>query len=188
MNPDKDLDLESYQRSIDKITLFHLQVQSLLGCARSPRMRVLFADTTAEVVPVSNVAYPDPLTLPPSLAEWETLCRQILNDHGVHATSWFNLASVPLIPKDSHCECALIAFIHNNPHYSSLFSYISVSKPSCKPCYYWISAYNQESNRSKYYTQGYHDKWYPRWRSPSLARDLMKGSRRRYFKISATSY
>jgi len=63
LNP---IDSESHRRSIDKITLFHRQV---LRLARSPRMGELFDNTTLEVVPVSNVAHLNPLTLPLSLAE-----------------------------------------------------------------------------------------------------------------------
>jgi hypothetical protein len=96
---------------------------------------------------------------------WETLCHEILNAHDALEGPGFKLSS----PRWPQKGCALIAFIHCHPSYSPGFSYIGVSKPSCKPCYHWISAYNQESNRPRYYTQGYRDKWYLGWRSPSLA-------------------
>jgi nucleic acid/nucleotide deaminase of polymorphic system toxin len=49
-----------------------------------------------------------------------------------------------------------------------MFSYIGVSKLSCKPCYHWISAYNEERNCPKYHTKGCCDKWYPGWKRPLL--------------------
>jgi nucleic acid/nucleotide deaminase of polymorphic system toxin len=134
-------------------------------------MRGLFENTTLEVVPVTNIARPNPLTLPSSLAQWEMLSNEILAAHDARKNAKFRLATVPAAPTTVHCECALIAFLHNNSkQYSQIFPYIGVSKLSCSLCYNWIEAYNNEPNRPKFYTKGCHGKCYSSWKSPTFAK------------------
>ena len=168
MNPNESIDLEFYRRSVDKLTHFHRQVLTLLRLARLPRMRRLFNNTTVEVVPVTNLERPNPLVMSTSLPEWETLFEKVLDSQKARRTFNPFRVSVPSVPKTIHCECALVAFIHNNKEHSPVFSYIGISKLSCKPCHNWIQVYNEEPNRPSYYTKGCHDKWYPGWKSPSL--------------------
>jgi hypothetical protein len=66
-----------------------------------------------------------------------------------------------------HCECALISYVHRNPSFPA-FSYIGMSKLSCKPCHLWLSAYNQHANSGRYYTKGSHEKWCLGWKTPLL--------------------
>jgi nucleic acid/nucleotide deaminase of polymorphic system toxin len=131
-------------------------------------MRTLFNNTTVEVVPVTNLERPNPLVMSTSLPEWETLFENVLDSQNARRTFKPFRVSVPSVPKTTHCECALVAFLHNNKEHSPTFSYIGVSKLSCKPCHNWIQAYNEQPNRPSYYTKGCHDKWYPGWKSPSL--------------------
>lgn len=65
-----------------------------------------------------------------------------------------------------HCEYAIVAYLH---HHSTLpaFSYIGVSRLSCKPCYYWIKAFNK-TMKTRFRTKGCHDKWYGGWARPGL--------------------
>jgi len=58
------------------------------------------------------------------------------------------------------------------------FSYIGVSKLSCRPCNLWIKCHN-ELSPSKFYTRGCHGKWYWPWGLPKsssvqLVKDLIE--------------
>ena len=63
-----------------------------------------------------------------------------------------------------HCECAVIAHLYQ---YTTVpaFSYVGVSRLACKPCYYWIKAFN-ETMSTKFSIRGSHDKWYTKWARP----------------------
>lgn len=65
-----------------------------------------------------------------------------------------------------HCECGVVAYLYQYSAFPA-FSYIGVSKLSCKPCYYWIKAFNKTMN-TRFRTKGYHDKWYGGWARPAL--------------------
>jgi hypothetical protein len=81
------------------------------------------------------------------------------------------IKNVPKMPKRqiTHCECALIAYFHNTSFDGQVpFSYIGVSKLSCKACYIFILAYNKLGDLPKYYTRGSQDKWYPGWHMPTF--------------------
>lgn len=71
-----------------------------------------------------------------------------------------------------HCECALIAFLETDTanRWSAIppFSYIGVSKLSCRACHCWIKAFNALGGR-KYYTRGSHSKWYFSWAMPEFS-------------------
>ena len=65
-----------------------------------------------------------------------------------------------------HCECAVIAHLYQ---YTTVpaFSYVGVSRLACKPCYYWIKAFN-ETMSTKFSIRGSHDKWYTKWARPGF--------------------
>jgi hypothetical protein len=108
--------------SIEKIVLIRRQVVGLLRCARSPRMRQLFMDTTTEIIAISNINYPDSINYPETTTEWNSLCDDILNLCDVRQTPSYDFAPNPSIPKKVHCECALITFLHNQPSLGKVFN------------------------------------------------------------------
>lgn len=65
-----------------------------------------------------------------------------------------------------HCECAVVAFLQRYAPYLA-FSYIGVSKLSCKACHYWMKAFNDNMGTT-FRTRGTHDKWYGGWARPGL--------------------
>lgn len=65
-----------------------------------------------------------------------------------------------------HCECAVVAYLHRRSS-SPAFSYIGVSKLSCKPSYNWIKAYNQIAGTT-FRTKGANNKWYKGWARPGF--------------------
>lgn len=67
-----------------------------------------------------------------------------------------------------HCECGIVTYLHQFSAFPA-FSYIGVSKLSCKPCYYWIKAFNKTMN-TRFRIKGCHDKWYGRWARPELGK------------------
>lgn len=74
-----------------------------------------------------------------------------------------------------HCECTLIAHfetIHSGP---PPFSYIGVSKLSCRGCHAWIQAFNAAGGR-QYHTQGTHGKWDFPWAMPAMGAATMSQS------------
>lgn len=71
-----------------------------------------------------------------------------------------------------HCECALIAYLNENPHTEDWpVRYIGVSKLSCAACYSWIQAFN-DSHVAQYQTRGCHGRWYPGWAMPAAPKNM----------------
>jgi hypothetical protein len=165
------------RRAIQKSVTFHHHIMTLVRFACSPRMRKLIGNTKLQVIPV---VHQSPLSkiLPSNREEWEQL-RENIYDRYIPENKDFRdkkkekAAIDRLVGKTNasgvHCECALVSYIHRNPDPSfPAFSYIGVSKLSCKPCHLWLSAYNQHANSGRYYTKGCHDKWYLGWKTPLL--------------------
>lgn len=75
-------------------------------------------------------------------------------------------------PSTVHCECLLVAYLdeYSTP---APFNYIAVSKLSCKPCYFFVQAYNTITGRN-FQTRGSHDKWYSGWVRPALADEQLQ--------------
>ena len=64
------------------------------------------------------------------------------------------------------------------------FSYIGVSKLSCRACQMWIQCYNAQGGR-EYYTRGSHGKWYWPWGMPQLKEEALSES---MVKMICTAY
>jgi hypothetical protein len=135
-------------------------------------MRQMLHNTTFEIVPVDHET-PISGNWPSSEEEWEHLRTDVFDRHNMDENPRDPKAEEAVITrliKDTketvHCECALISYLHRNPSLPA-FSYIGVSKLSCKPCHLWLSAYNEHANML-YRTKGSHDKWYMGWRRPLL--------------------
>lgn len=68
-----------------------------------------------------------------------------------------------------HCECAVVSHLHHQHTSFPAFSYVGVSKFSCKPCHCWIKAFNQTMD-TQLNTKDCHDKWYRGWARPGLGK------------------
>ena len=60
----------------------------------------------------------------------------------------------------------MVAHLHKYAVFQA-FSYIGVSKLSCKACQYWMEAFNNTMS-TKFRTNGLLDKWYGGWARPGL--------------------
>jgi hypothetical protein len=138
-------------------------------------MRKLIGNTKLKVIPVDHQT---PLSekMPSNREEWEQLReniydRYVPDDKDLRDEKKEEAAIDRLVGMKEpavHCECALVSYIHRHRDASyPVFSYIGVSKLSCKPCQLWLSAYNLHSN-TRYCTKGSHDKWYLGWKTPLL--------------------
>jgi hypothetical protein len=166
------------RRAVEKCVTFHRHVMTLVRFACSPRMRKLIGNTKLQFIPVVHQS-PLSKTWPSNREEWEQLReniydRYIQEDKDYRDKKKEKAAIDRLVGMTKalgvHCECALVSYIHRNPDSSfPAFSYIGVSKLSCKPCHLWLSAYNLHAKSGGgYYTRGSHDKWYLGWKTPSL--------------------
>ena len=70
--------------------------------------------------------------------------------------------------KVTNCECQLaLHFLKKSLNQPRPYSYIGVSKLSCRGCDIFPSALNKVYG-SKFYAKGCHHKWYYPWRFPPL--------------------
>ena len=134
-------------------------------------MRSTFFSSEIQVVHAEKKR-PTPLTWPSTEKAWRDLLLSTYKKQEVESenkpeveiceklvakkASEFGVAD-----KMVHCECAVIAHLHQYPTVPA-FSYVGVSRLACKPCYYWIKAFN-ETMSTKFSIRGSHDKWYQRW-------------------------
>lgn len=150
---------------------------TLIRFASSKRMRSTFFQSNITVI-AAKKERPTLLRWPSNESEWKELLwaidhkcgllrvktQKVANKEQQAATkaSEYGVAGI------MHCECAIIAHLHQHTA-SPAFSYVGVSKLSCKPCYHWIKAYNYVMN-TNFRTRDTHDKWYWGWARPGLAK------------------
>lgn len=167
---------------MERLTSQHRYLYELISFAHSPRLRLAFElKMTVDPVPVRTP--PGTIQLPTCSKDWhgvlEDLC--VRHDHKLCAEQ-----AVPILeslmrycpktptPRRVHCECTLVAHydrLRSTNGYVPPFSYIGVSKLSCKPCSLWIAAFNERGNGyPKFYTRGTHGKWYHPWTAPHIPR------------------
>ena len=142
---------------------------ALILFAQSKRMRSTFFSSDIKVIPAKK-RRPILLTWPSTEQAWRDL---LLSIYGKQEVKSENKSEVEISEKEVakkastfgvadkvHCECAIIVHLHQ---YTTVpaFSYVGVSKLACKPCYYWIKAFN-ENMSTKFSIGGSHDKWYPK--------------------------
>ena len=138
-------------------------------------MRATFFSSEIQVVSARK-RRPNPLTWPSTEKVWRDL---LLSTYGKQEVESETKPEVEIYEKEVvkkaselgvadkvHCECAVIAHLHQ---YTTVpaFSYVGVSRLACKPCYYWIKAFN-ETMSTKFSIRGSHDKWYPKWARPGF--------------------
>ena len=148
---------------------------ALIQFAYSKRMRSTFFSSEIQVVSAKKKR-PTPLTWPSTEKAWRDL---LLSTYGKQEVESENKPEVEIYEKvvakkaselgvadKVHCECAVIAHLHQ---YTTVpaFSYVGVSRLACKPCYYWIKAFN-ETMSTKFSIRGSHDKWYTKWARPGF--------------------
>jgi hypothetical protein len=136
-------------------------------------MRKMLDSTIFETIAVDHRT-PLAENLPSNEEEWQQFRKDIYDRHDLEEDARDAKTEKAVIDRllkmtklTVHCECALISYLHRNPSFPA-FSYIGVSKLSCKPCHLWLSAYNRHANSGRYYTKGCHDKWYLGWKTPLL--------------------
>lgn len=160
------------RRAIEKLTTQHRHIHVLLRFAHSPRLRSAF------LTPLSVLAIPTPpqvsISLPSTPIDWQSLIEAVCNGYILTSDKWLTDEVMKLSAHFQrgryngvvHCECALIAHFETTHSDPPPFSYIGVSKLSCRGCHAWIQAFNAAGGR-QYRTQGTHGKWYFPWAMPA---------------------
>lgn len=169
-------------RAIERLTSHHRYLYELIAFAHSPRLRLAF-ELEMSVYPVPVRIPPGTIQLPTTTDDWRVALKDLCLRHDRKLRPE---QAVPVLeslmrycpktpgPRRVHCECTLVAHydrLRNTNGYVPPFSYIGVSKLSCKPCSLWIAAFNERGNGyPKFYTRGTHGKWYYPWSAPDIAR------------------
>lgn len=160
------------RRALEKLTSLHRYIEVLVRFANSRRLRPALSYRLS-IIPVT----PPPrrqIALPGSVDEWETTVDFVCAGKDFTTANWGRKQAVELADHFSssylcatHCECSLIAHLEaiHTPGTTPAFSYIGVSKLSCRACMLWITAFNRRGGR-QYFTRGTHGKWYWPWAAP----------------------
>lgn len=148
-------------------------MRRLVNIASSRRLRNAFAAKFALVqVPIQTTPAPTGVAL--GVKFWSKLGRdvwaertasgddELIDEHEEHIFD-----QIPnSFGTTTHCECAMIAYLHNES--INGFKYVGISKLRCGPCDIWIKAFNWSISSNEWYvTKGCHAKWYPGWSAPN---------------------
>jgi hypothetical protein len=132
---------------------------------------------------ITSISRPRPKELkwPSDENEWRDLLSTIYTDSNFDRQSKFNIKPMEATmctkvikkePQTVHCECLLLAHLHEF-QIPSPFTYLAVSKLSCKPCFYFLQAYNSITGNN-FQTRGSHDKWCSGWARPCLTDEQLQ--------------
>lgn len=136
------------RRPVVKLTTQHRYIHVLLHFAHFPRLRPAF------LKPLPVLAVPTPprvsISLPSTPLHWQSLIEAVCNSHIMTSGKWLTDEVMKLYAhfpggryyRVVHCECALIAHFETTQPDPPPFSYIGVSKLSCRACQAWIQAFN----------------------------------------------
>lgn len=158
------------RRALEKLTSLYRYIEVLVRFANSPRLR---RASTFELI-ISPVTPPArrQVTLPSSIDEWESTVDYVCAGKELATADWARKQAIELAGHydDSylcvtHCECSLIAHLEATHTKTPAFSYIGISKLSCRACMLWIAAFNRRAGR-QYVTRGTYGKWYWPWTAP----------------------
>lgn len=152
------------RRAIEKLVAFHCHVFILIR----------FANSNGCAHPSHQIQRskkrPTLLSWPSNKEEWQELLGGIYNKHDLTRESGSNVqrAEQKVTTRDTkyevvariHCECGGVVYLHQCASFPA-FSYIGVSKLSCKACHYWIEDFN-ETRSKRVRTRASHNKWYGR--------------------------
>jgi hypothetical protein len=173
------------QRYLSKVVATPQDIKVLLAVARSPRCRKILQGSF-EIISLQKSEPPTPptSTIPKTGWEWRSLVDLVLEDRNENkASSDDVLERVDDIvhPHCSkmeecgldvtdviHCECRLALYFLRSDLLRP-YSYIGVSKLSCRACGLFLKAVNRVF-RSNFMTKGCHLKWYYPWRFPEFPR------------------
>lgn len=170
VRPDPNYEIP-VRRALEKLTSLHRYIEVLVRFANSPRLRpaLTFEPSISLVTPPARRQ----VTLPSSIHEWETTVDYVCAGKELATADWARKQATDLAGHYdksylcvTHCECSLIAHLEATPAETPPFSYIGVSKLSCRACMLWIAAFNRRAGR-QYVTRGAHGKWYWPWTAPA---------------------
>ena len=180
--PDKRKKQLELRRAIEKLVAFHRHVFTLIRFANSKRMRSSFFSSKITVIPAEETR-PSVLSWPSNKREWGELLQSIYDKYELTRRSGVAVAKAEHktqskaekceVAEVIHCECAMVAYLHKNPALQA-FSYIGVSRLSCKACHYWLKAFNGTMGTT-FCTRGSHDKWYKGWARSGLGESDIQG-------------
>jgi OTT_1508-like deaminase len=179
-------------------------IEVLLALARSPRCRrILRGSFEIRALPTDGPKS-NPMTdsIPQKRDEWQTLMDSVLEDRNKYkADSDDTLESLQSIVFDHchkmeerglevtnlvHCECKLaLYFLKQHRNQPRPYSYIGVSKLSCRGCNIFLSAVNKVFG-SNFLTKGCHHKWYYPWRFPPLTERRARVAQEMYKQLCMT--
>ncbi len=163
------------RRALEKLVSFHRRIATIIRFASSPRMRQTFFSGELKIT-VAQCSRPAPQKWPSDEQEWQSIISAILEKHGLeritnHKAKYDEQKIIKTVAgfgeaTTVHCECALVSSLESSGP-PNVFSYVGISKLSCKPCHNWLKAYNYVTG-NKFRTRGSHDKFYRGWAMPAL--------------------
>lgn len=171
------------RRHIEKLTSNHRYFRALIAFAHSPRLRLAFTlKMSVEIVSLPEITPGGLINVPTDPPSWARVLQDLCQQHQFRVDEERAQPILDYLGRHHHTatvahrvhsECALVAHYDglrtSSSNYTPAFSYIGVSKLSCKPCHLWLSAYNARLNVPKFYTRGSHGKWYFPWSPPIIA-------------------
>jgi hypothetical protein len=173
---------------LSKLITIPKDIGVLLALARSPRCRRILRGSFEIRALQKSMSTPTPKTssIPKTRWEWRSLIDDVLEDRNKYKTPLedmlervddtvnahcsemerHNLKVTNVV----HCECKLVLyFLEQSSDQPRPYSYIGVSKLSCRGCDIFLAAVNKVFNKN-FFTKGCHQKWYYPWRVPQLTR------------------
>lgn len=170
---------ETYLR---KIVGIMNDIDVLLRAATSSKCQHLFSLVfKTQVCPSQSSRAP---SVPQTQKDWETVLEKALSHWEKQAIEYEpKVMNMSIIERDTaymaqnvisrdlvlHCEINLLLAIAkaevDRPHLAKAYSYIGVSKLSCRGCHVFFQAYNRAHN-SRFITRGSHGKSYWPWKFP----------------------
>jgi hypothetical protein len=187
-------------RYLLKIVAAQKDIGVLLALARSPRCRKIlrgFFEIRAlqefDLKPTLMTS-----SIPQTGEQWRSLIDSVLEDRNKYKTSSDDMLELVgdtvnahcsemetynlRVTNTVHCECKLVLYFQQqSSDQPRPYSYIGVSKLSCRGCDIFLDAVNKVFG-SNFLTKGCHHKWYYPWRFPQLncggtevAKEMYKG-------------
>ncbi|KAF8470064.1 hypothetical protein BDZ91DRAFT_719849 [Kalaharituber pfeilii] len=157
------------RRALEKSTSLHRHMDILIRCACSPRLHAWFTK------PLHLTVLKPPRVLPvewpskESLSTWLEIAQSLIPTNETLDSLQSVAANATTLPHNTkvHCEVQLALHLHTTHQNSNStsFTYIGVSKLSCRPCFIFLDALNHLGGAT-YLTRRTHSKWYPGWGMP----------------------
>ncbi|KAI0708816.1 hypothetical protein C8T65DRAFT_829892 [Cerioporus squamosus] len=169
---------------LNKVVPVSRDYAQILSVTRSPTMAsVLFCDRSVEVILVPNskpqrqiaTIYTSVIKATLRKAGWtdvdDDLYEALVENLRGNLNAYEAAATIPgELNFFIHCECALLAHLHNSEDIDSVIPYVGVSKLSCWLCWTYFECYRAITG-SLIRTRGTHGDLVA-WQTPSLSRDL----------------